>query len=69
MPPTLPRKPSILARQEIARSRLFAIERLELRFANGAERTFERLKSSARVRRQAPAPEETVERPRENADR
>lgn len=44
MPPTLPRKPSILARQEIARSRLFAIERLELRFANGAERTFERLK-------------------------
>ncbi|MFD6310143.1 hypothetical protein [Streptomyces nigra] len=32
-------------------------------------RTFERLKSSARVRRQAPAPEETAERPRENADR
>lgn len=37
-------KPSILAREEIARSRLFAVEQLELRFSNGAERTFERLK-------------------------
>ena len=46
MPPTPPRKPSILSRQEVARSQLFAIERLDLRFSNGAERTFERLKGS-----------------------
>ncbi|MDF9435334.1 MULTISPECIES: ADP compounds hydrolase NudE [Chromohalobacter] len=39
-------KPRILARHEVARSRLFAIESLELRFANGAERTFERLTGS-----------------------
>ncbi|WP_110649468.1 ADP compounds hydrolase NudE [Salinicola peritrichatus] len=43
-PPTLPTKPSILARRDLAASRLFAIEELELRFSNGAERTFERLK-------------------------
>lgn len=46
MPPTLPRKPSVLAREEIAHSRLFTIERMDLRFSNGAERTFERLKGS-----------------------
>ncbi|GHB25088.1 ADP compounds hydrolase NudE [Salinicola rhizosphaerae] len=39
-----PTKPSILRRRDLASSRLFAIEELELRFANGAERTFERLK-------------------------
>lgn len=39
-----PNKPSILRRRDLASSRLFAIEELELRFANGAERTFERLK-------------------------
>lgn len=44
MPPTPPRKPSILSREEVARSQLFTIERLDLRFSNGAERTFERLK-------------------------
>ncbi|RAR62241.1 MULTISPECIES: ADP compounds hydrolase NudE [Halomonadaceae] len=38
-----PQKPRTLARREVARSRLFAIEEMELRFANGAERTFERL--------------------------
>ena len=38
-----PQKPHTLARREVARSRLFAIEEMELRFANGAERTFERL--------------------------
>lgn len=43
MPPIPPRKPQVLDREEIARSRLFAIESLELRFSNGAERTFERL--------------------------
>ena len=44
MPPMLPPKPSILNREEIARSRLFTIEQLDLRFSNGAERRFERLK-------------------------
>ncbi|MCE8020460.1 ADP compounds hydrolase NudE [Halomonas sp. MCCC 1A11036] len=38
--------PQILSRQSVARSRLFHIESLELRFANGAERTFERLTGS-----------------------
>jgi len=35
--------PQILSTRTIARSRLFAIEELELRFANGARRTYERL--------------------------
>ncbi|GAB2790823.1 ADP compounds hydrolase NudE [Halomonas shantousis] len=39
-------KPSVLSRREVARSRLFAIEEMDLRFSNGAERTFERLKGS-----------------------
>jgi ADP-ribose diphosphatase len=39
-------KPQVLSRQSVARSRLFHIESLELRFANGAERTFERLTGS-----------------------
>ncbi|MCI0510146.1 ADP-ribose diphosphatase [Chromohalobacter marismortui] len=39
-------KPRLLNRREVARSRLFAVEELELRFANGAERTFERLTGS-----------------------
>ncbi|WP_192034844.1 ADP compounds hydrolase NudE [Halomonas sp. YLGW01] len=38
-----PHKPRTLARREVARSRLFAIEEMELKFSNGAERTFERL--------------------------
>lgn len=36
-------KPDILARRNVAESRLFRIEEMELRFSNGAERTFERL--------------------------
>ncbi|MBZ9538732.1 ADP compounds hydrolase NudE [Modicisalibacter tunisiensis] len=48
MTPSTPTKPSILAREDVARSNLFAIERLELRFSNGAERTFERLKGRGR---------------------
>ncbi|MFD2190743.1 ADP compounds hydrolase NudE [Pistricoccus aurantiacus] len=36
-------KPRVLSRREVARSRLFRVESLELRFSNGAERTFERL--------------------------
>jgi ADP-ribose diphosphatase len=37
------RLPDILSTRMIARSRLFAIEELELRFANGVRRTYERL--------------------------
>lgn len=39
-------RPKILKRQRIAQTRLFQVEQLELRFANGVERTFERLRSS-----------------------
>lgn len=42
----VPEKPSILSRREVARSRLFTVEQLDLRFSNGAERTFERLMGS-----------------------
>lgn len=36
-------RPVVLARREVARSRLFRIEELDLRFSNGVERTYERL--------------------------
>lgn len=36
-------KPTILAREIVANSRLFRVEELQLRFANGVERTYERL--------------------------
>lgn len=36
-------RPQVLARREVARSRLFRIEELDLRFSNGVERTYERL--------------------------
>ncbi|WP_085581930.1 MULTISPECIES: ADP compounds hydrolase NudE [unclassified Pseudomonas] len=36
-------KPTVLAREIVATSRLFCVEELKLRFANGAERTYERL--------------------------
>ncbi len=39
-------RPRILARREVARSRLFRIEELDLRFSNGVERTYERLPST-----------------------
>jgi ADP-ribose diphosphatase len=38
--------PDILAVRQIARSRFFRIEELDLRFANGVERTYERLPGS-----------------------
>lgn len=41
-------KPDILSRQVVAKSRLFQIESLELRFSNGVERTYERMKPSGR---------------------
>lgn len=37
------RKPEVTARQIVASSRLFRVEELQLRFSNGAERTYERL--------------------------
>lgn len=37
------KKPDILDRHIVARSRLFTIESMELRFSNGVERTYERL--------------------------
>ncbi|MDR9438998.1 MAG: ADP compounds hydrolase NudE [Halomonas sp.] len=43
-----PVKPQILDRRSVARSRLFHVEELELRFSNGAERTFERLTGTGR---------------------
>lgn len=39
-------KPQILDRRTMAKSRLFTIESLDLRFSNGEERCFERLRSS-----------------------
>ena len=41
-------KPEILARRQVAQSRLFRIESLDLRFSNGVERTYERLISGSR---------------------
>ena len=38
-------KPQVLAREIVASSRLFRVEELQLRFANGVERTYERLVS------------------------
>ena len=37
------KKPEILETLEVARSALFRVERMKLRFSNGAERTYERL--------------------------
>ncbi|MDN3519953.1 ADP compounds hydrolase NudE [Halomonas ramblicola] len=44
--PSWPQKPQVLDRRSVARSRLFHVEALDLRFSNGAERTFERLTGS-----------------------
>lgn len=40
--------PEILAKQEVAQSRLFTIESIDLRFHNGEQRTYERMKPSNR---------------------
>nr|WP_086938391.1 ADP compounds hydrolase NudE [Thaumasiovibrio occultus] len=42
------KKPTILEKQVVAESQLFKIESLSLRFANGAERVYERMKPSGR---------------------
>lgn len=39
----MPPKPEVLDRRPAARSRIFAIEAIDLRFANGATRTYERI--------------------------
>ena len=36
-------KPTVLAREIVASSRLFRVEEVQLRFSNGTERTYERL--------------------------
>ena len=41
----MPQKPIILDHQLVAESRLFGIERLQLRFSNGEERVYERLRT------------------------
>ncbi|WP_117235630.1 ADP compounds hydrolase NudE [Vibrio maerlii] len=41
-------KPTILATETVAQSRLFAVESMDLRFSNGVERTYERMKPSNR---------------------
>lgn len=40
--------PEILAQQTVAQSKLFSIESLDLRFSNGVERTYERMKPTGR---------------------
>ncbi len=41
----MPEKPTILSHELVAKSRLFGIERMELRFSNGEERVYERLRT------------------------
>ncbi len=42
------KKPQILATKTVAQSKLFTIESLDLRFSNGEERIYERMKPSGR---------------------
>ncbi|GAB7218984.1 ADP compounds hydrolase NudE [Vibrio comitans] len=42
------KKPKILNKTEVARSRLFSIEALDLEFSNGERRTYERMRPSGR---------------------
>ena len=39
--------PEILSNQQVARTRIFRVEQLELRFSNGEQRTYERLRGKA----------------------
>lgn len=41
----MPTKPQILKRRDLCSSRLFRVEELQLRFSNGVERTYERLRA------------------------
>ncbi|MFY2510010.1 ADP compounds hydrolase NudE [Vibrio pectenicida] len=40
--------PKILSKQTVAQSKLFTVEAIDLRFSNGVERTYERMKPSGR---------------------
>jgi ADP-ribose diphosphatase len=40
----MPRKPTIVNRAIVAHSRLFTVEAMDIRFSNGQQRTYERLK-------------------------
>ncbi|NOQ35785.1 MAG: ADP compounds hydrolase NudE [Methylococcaceae bacterium] len=40
----MPKKPTILSRKLVCRSRLFAVEAMEIQFSNGELRSYERLK-------------------------
>lgn len=42
----MPQKPEILDARVVAKSRLFTVEQMQLRFSNGTERTYERLVGS-----------------------
>ncbi len=42
----MPTKPIILKRHSVAKTRLFQVEQLDLRFSNGVERSYERLASA-----------------------
>ena len=48
VPPDPYALPRVIARKELARSRLFSIESLELEFSNGSQRTYERLPARGR---------------------
>ncbi len=43
----MPDNPRILARRLVAQSRLFRVEQVDLEFANGSQRTFERIPAGA----------------------
>src|SRR5690606_25485941 len=43
---SMPQKPEILDARVVAKSRLFTVEQVQLRFSNGTERTYERLVGS-----------------------
>lgn len=44
----MPQKPDILDARIVAKSRLFTVEQMQLRFSNGTERTYERLIGSGK---------------------
>ncbi|MGC6360520.1 ADP compounds hydrolase NudE [Bisgaard Taxon 45] len=45
----MPKKPEILSVSVVAKSRIFEIQSIELQFANGIQRTYERFKGSGRA--------------------
>ena len=45
----MPKKPEILSTRTVAQSRLFRVEAVDLRFANGVEVEFERMRGAGRI--------------------